>query len=339
MSKHKKHKNMPDAKAGTPASADGSEPGVPVSEVSEMAEISEISEISIDELCLFMAEYVSAFISFGGQTIQVVRCAKRIGLVFGVGVEMVLLSRHAVINVSSLRDSTEHRTRVAPFKPIGTNFNAAFGLNELSWQLFDDRLRALEKSPAGKAGTGPGVRTRGEDRAPEEEANKRETPGTRRTFINLRMRFHDIIRRPYLSVKIICLLIGVAGASFCKLFGGDHTAAGVVFFASQAGFLVRHFMVVEHGMDIRLGFLAASFTASFLSAAASRQFPGTTPEIAVASGILFLVPGIPLLSAVNDILCGHTLMGISRGMNAVLLIICIAFGLAATLIVTGFKVL
>jgi uncharacterized membrane protein YjjP (DUF1212 family) len=330
MSKHKKHKNMPDAKGRTPASADGNEPGAPVSE---------IAEISIDELCSFMAEYVSAFISFGGQTRQVVRCAKRIGLVFGVGVEMVLLSRHAVINVSSMLDSTKHRTRVVPFKPIGTNFSATFELNKLSWELFDDRLRTLEKSLVGKAGTGPGVLTLRKRRAPEEEANKGETLRTRRTFINLRVRFHDIIRRPYLSVKILCLMTGVAGASFCKLFGGDDTAAGVVFFASQAGFLVRHFMVVKHGLDIRIGFLAASFTASFLSAAASRQFPGATPEIAVASGILFLVPGIPLLSAVNDILCGHTLMGISRGMNAALLIICIAFGLAATLIVTGFKVL
>jgi uncharacterized membrane protein YjjP (DUF1212 family) len=114
---------------------------------------------------------------------------------------------------------------------------------------------------------------------------------------------------------------------------------GMVFFASQAGFLVRHFMVVMHGLDIRLGFLAASFTASFLSAVASWHFTSLTPETAVASSILFLVPGIPLLSAVNDILCGHTLMGISRGMNAALLTICIAFGLTATLIITGFKVL
>jgi uncharacterized membrane protein YjjP (DUF1212 family) len=312
---------------------------MPSATADKASEVFETAEISIDELCSFMAEYVSAFISCGGQTGRVVRCAKRIGLVFGVRVEMVLLSRHAVISVSSLRAGTELRTRVVPFKPIGINFSATFGLNKLSWDLFDDRLRALEKSSAGKAGTGPGVFTLRKSRAPEEEANKREAPGTRRTFIDLQTDFQDIIRRPHLSVKILCLMIGVAGAAFCKLFGGDATAAGVVFFASQAGFLIRHFMVVKHGMDIRLGFLAASFTASFLSAVAARQFPGATPEIAVASGILFLVPGIPLLSAVNDILSGHTLMGISRGMNAVLLIICIAFGLAATLIVTGFKVL
>ncbi|MDR2604963.1 MAG: threonine/serine exporter family protein [Desulfovibrio sp.] len=318
---------MPDAKGGMPASADGSGPGVPV------------SEVSIDELCSFMAKYVSAFISFGGQTIQVVRCAKRIGLVFGVEVEMVLLSRHAVINVSAVRDSAEHRTGVVPFKPVGTNFSATLRLNELSWELYDCRLRPLEESPAGNAGAGPGVHPLREGRASEEEANKGDAPATLRTFINAQTRFQDILRQPNLSVKMLCLMTGVAGAAFCTLFGGDRTAAGVVFFASQAGFLVRHCMVVKHGMDIRLGFLAASFTASFLSAAASRQFPGSTPEIAVASCILFLVPGIPLLSAVNDILCGHTLMGISRGVNAALLIICIAFGLAATLIVTGFKVL
>lgn len=71
----------------------------------------------------------------------------------------------------------------------------------------------------------------------------------------------------------------------------------------------------------------------------SWKIPSVTPETAVASSVLFLVPGIPLLSAVNDILNGHTLMGISRGVNAAILTLCIAFGLAITLMVTGFNVL
>ena len=48
--------------------------------------------------------------------------------------------------------------------------------------------------------------------------------------------------------------------------------------------------------------------------------------------MLFLVPGVPLINGVIDIVEGHILIGCSRLINALLLIICIAIGLSATLL-------
>ena len=45
-----------------------------------------------------------------------------------------------------------------------------------------------------------------------------------------------------------------------------------------------------------------------------------------------LVPGVPLINGVIDIVEGHILIGCSRLINALLLIICIAIGLSATLL-------
>ena len=45
---------------------------------------------------------------------------------------------------------------------------------------------------------------------------------------------------------------------------------------------------------------------------------------------LFLVPGVPLINGVIDIVEGHILIGCSRLINALLLIVCIAVGLSAT---------
>lgn len=294
---------------------------------------------SLDDLCAFLGEFVSTFICSGGQTVRVERSAQRIGLAFGLNVEMVLLSRHAVITVAYLSDSALCKTTVVPFRHIGLNFTATFGLNRLSWEFFDDWLEASAALPPGKGKSQKDMARFMGFSVPRQVLQKDSTLGTRRDLARLRSRFSDIIRRPRLNDRILCLMTGLALASFCRLFGGDWLAMAIVFFTSQAGFLVRRLMVVRHQMDIRLGFLGASFAASFLSAAASWRIPSETPEIAVASSILFLVPGIPLLSAVNDILHGHTLMGISRGVNAAILTLCIAFGLAATLMVTGFNVL
>ena len=57
-----------------------------------------------------------------------------------------------------------------------------------------------------------------------------------------------------------------------------------------------------------------------------------TAETALATSVLYLVPGVPLINGVIDIVEGHILIGFSRLINALLLIICIAIGLSATLL-------
>ena len=57
----------------------------------------------------------------------------------------------------------------------------------------------------------------------------------------------------------------------------------------------------------------------------------TTAETAIATSVLFLVPGVPLLNGVIDILEGHVLTGSSRLIQALLLVLCIAVGLSCTL--------
>ena len=76
---------------------------------------------------------------------------------------------------------------------------------------------------------------------------------------------------------------------------------------------------------------ACSFIASLIGAAALYFKLGDTSSVALASSVLFLIPGVPLINSVIDILEGYTLMGISRMVGSFIIIICIALGLAATL--------
>lgn len=55
-------------------------------------------------------------------------------------------------------------------------------------------------------------------------------------------------------------------------------------------------------------------------------------ETALATSPLFLIPGVPLINGIIDILDGFTLSGVNRLIKAALLIICIAVGLSLTLL-------
>ena len=53
----------------------------------------------------------------------------------------------------------------------------------------------------------------------------------------------------------------------------------------------------------------------------------------MATSVLFLIPGGPLINGVIDIVEGHVLNGIARLTSALMLIVCIAIGLSATLMI------
>ena len=77
-------------------------------------------------------------------------------------------------------------------------------------------------------------------------------------------------------------------------------------------------------------FVVSAFIASLVASSALTL--ETTAEIAIATSVLYLVPGVPLLNGVIDIVEGHSLTGCARLIQALLLVLCIAVGLSGTLI-------
>jgi uncharacterized membrane protein YjjP (DUF1212 family) len=145
----------------------------------------------------------------------------------------------------------------------------------------------------------------------------------------LRKEYRQIKTKPKMSPHVVLLLVGLANASFCRLFGGDWSATGIVFIATLAGFFVRQQMQHRH-INHFIVFTVSAFIAS-MCASATLLF-STTAEIAIATSVLFLIPGVPLINGVIDIVEGHTLTGVSRLIHALLLIICIAVGLSMPLL-------
>ncbi len=145
----------------------------------------------------------------------------------------------------------------------------------------------------------------------------------------IRERYKQLVAKPYMDPIFVLVMASLANASFCRLFNGDWTACSIVFTSTLVGFAVKQ-RLTAHKVNHFLVFIISAFTASLCSTSALRF--DCTAEIAIATSALYLIPGVPLINGVIDIVEGHILIGCSRLINALLLVFCIAIGLSATIL-------
>lgn len=158
-----------------------------------------------------------------------------------------------------------------------------------------------------------------------------ETYDTSLPLDELRSRYQEILASPAMHPLFVLIFAGLANASFCRLFGGDWMSMGIVFSATVTGMYLKQ-QAAKAGMNHYLVFILSAFIAS-LCASTSAIFGDITYETAIATSVLFLVPGVPLINGVIDILEGYVITGFARLAQAALLIICIATGLSFTLMI------
>lgn len=190
------------------------------------------------------------------------------------------------------QQSGEVITRVVRIPALPINFERNSDLSTLSWEAVDDQLSLSEICD----------------------------------------RYHTLIAKPAINPLFVLAAVGLANASFCRLFGGNWVAMGIVFIATLIGFSCKQWMQ-KRGINHFPVFICSSFIASICATAALHVDCNGTSEIAMATSVLFLVPGVPLINGVIDIVEGYVLIGCSRLISALLIIICIAIGLSATLLI------
>lgn len=150
-------------------------------------------------------------------------------------------------------------------------------------------------------------------------------------FTTAKERFEEIIRTPPAGKNLVLLLASLANAAFCRLFSGDWAAVAIVFLSTIAGYYLKQ-VLCEHRLDMRVVFIICAFVSSVLAASAELFSIGETPEIAVGTSVLYLVPGIPFLNSFSDMLAGHYICSFSRFTHAVILTCCLSVGLCGGLL-------
>ena len=173
------------------------------------------------------------------------------------------------------------------------NFDAITRLSALSWRISDERL-------------------------PLESAWKE---------------YEEILKIPRLKFPLVTFLVGCANASFCRLFNGDWISMAIVFTATVCGFYLKHEMVVRQGLNVQLAVIASSCLSAIISCSGYVFGLGTTPDIALATSVLWLVPGIPFINAMSDLIYGHYVCCLSRFIQAIITTVSLSLGLCLALMI------
>lgn len=153
-----------------------------------------------------------------------------------------------------------------------------------------------------------------------------------------RQRYAEILTIRRMSPQAVCLLASLANASFCRLFEGDWYAIGVVFWATLCGFYVKQCFTKWH-FDYRAVTILSGLTAAVISSACYVFHLGNTPDIALTTSVLYLVPGIPFCNAVSDLIYGHYVCALSRFLHAMMIVVALSIGLCLALLLMNITML
>ena len=119
---------------------------------------------------------------------------------------------------------------------------------------------------------------------------------------------------------------GFACGGFCKLFGGDWIAFLFASICAFAGFRVRAHCI-EFGINQYMSIAIAAFISTCLAYATTFLGLSDTPYHPLLACALFIVPGVPLINFVDDMIDNYIQVGIVRAVNTALMVASMAFGI------------
>jgi uncharacterized membrane protein YjjP (DUF1212 family) len=140
-------------------------------------------------------------------------------------------------------------------------------------------------------------------------------------------RFLSLPKHPFIAVL---LAVSLAGAAFCYTFGGNLPEMAIAFGATCCGLFLKHQLQKRSINVYAITFLSALLASLFVGVF-HISVPSIRLENAYATCALFLIPGVPLINSIIDLVDGNILYGLERGMNAMIHALAIAFGLTSTL--------
>ena len=146
----------------------------------------------------------------------------------------------------------------------------------------------------------------------------------------LEERFQRIIQTPPMNRWLMLYLISQANMAFCLLFGGDLMSGLFVFLGTFCGFLLRQELNRYHVYHY-LTVVLSAVVASFIVGVGAKLGYEEMPKIALSASVLYLIPGVPFINGMMDLLDGYVLNGISRLLTAVMIVVSITVGLSFTL--------
>lgn len=257
-----------------------------------------------ERLLNILLYYATIQTSVGIQTSRILLNTSRIAEVYGYDVTMMLFQRNVAITL------IPHTDENTPYKRRNQTAHATTALTHhrslpLNFQLNAELSRmswwVFDNKP---------------------------------TLDELEEELDRVLSLPRVNRWLILTLVSAANAAFCLLFEGDAWATAFVFLATMLGFFTRQELNLRHAYHYFV-VITAAFISSITVALLTLTGYSATPEAALSTSVLYLIPGVPIINGIMDFFDGYILNGISRLMNALLIVCSIAIGMSITLVLLG----
>ncbi len=151
----------------------------------------------------------------------------------------------------------------------------------------------------------------------------------------IRTRIESIEREaPLYSKWVVILGLGLTAASLSRLFGGDWPTFFVVLVAALAGTALR-LELASRGVNLFLTALASAFVSGAIAGTGVFLKFSDLPALCLITQGMILVPGVPFLNSVQDMIKNHMSIGLARLALAGMITLAIAMGLIFAAALTG----
>ena len=239
-------------------------------------------------------------LSSGAHCGRINRNINRIVKAWGVNVE-IYFSFTGILITGYYKDNPEYKITTYKQSPsYNVNFTAINEVSQLSWLVDSKKINISQASDL----------------------------------------FQKIKNIPYYSTKITLLGIGLSCACLCLVAGGDWRDALFSFIAAICGMIVRLY-TQKKGYNTMISTILAAFVTTLITSLDMinilEPFWGaaTAPDRALATSVLYLVPGVPLTNCIIDLIEGYIPTAIFRGTFGAFILLCIAVGMSLSILMFG----
>ena len=151
------------------------------------------------------------------------------------------------------------------------------------------------------------------------------------SFKQIKEEIYRINNQSHHPRYLTLIAVSFAGAGLAILFGGSYDSFIAVFIGTLFGLFIKqeyHRREFNPYLGTFVGTLVSSLVAALII---TKLFPETDPNIAIATSVLFSIPGVPLINSFTDFLDGYFITGLVRFMHGFLFVIAIASALFLTM--------
>ncbi len=127
---------------------------------------------------------------------------------------------------------------------------------------------------------------------------------------------------------------GLACGGFCIQFGCDWMSFLLCSVAAILALRLRQ-VLVAGGVNACIAIGCAAFSGTLLAWLSIFMGLSSTPWHPLLACALFIVPGVPLINFVSDMLDGHIDTGVTRALHTLIMIMAMSFGIALAIRVCG----